>query len=98
MLNLVVSPVQALVVGKLCSRLLLAFDPHDMAAVAKIAACVTFGPGWLALLVWSLRAGDPDPRLLQAFKQTKTYDTIAALPLILWFAYGALQLRAALCP
>jgi protein-S-isoprenylcysteine O-methyltransferase Ste14 len=93
-LNLVASLVQALIASWLFPQLLV-FDPHNIAAVCKVAALVSFGPGWVLLLVWSLAAGQPDPRL-QRFKQTKTYDTIAALPLILWFAYGALQLRAAL--
>ena len=39
--------------------------------------------------------GEPDPRLLRA-RETKNYDIVAALPLILWFAYGALQLRPVL--
>jgi len=93
-LNLLVSMVQALIAGLLFPALLV-FDPHNVAAVFKVAALVTFGPGWLALLVWSLLPTESDPRL-QRFQQTKSYDTIAALPLILWFAYGVLQLRAAL--
>ncbi len=93
-LNLAVSLIQALIASKLFPALLV-FDPHNLPSLLKVAALVTFGPGWLALMVWSLMPGTPDPRLVR-FKQTKTYDTIAALPLILWFAYGALQLRAVL--
>jgi len=93
-LNLLVSPAQALVAALLFPAFLV-FDPQNLPAVMKVAACVTFGPGWLGLLIWSLRPGEPDPRL-QRFQQTKTYDTIVALPLILWFTYGAMQLRAAL--
>ena len=46
-------------------------------------------------MVWALAPGEPDPRLLKA-RETKYYDVIAALPLILWFAYGALQIRPVL--
>ena len=94
MLNLVVSLIQALIASKLFYALLV-FDPHNLPSLLKVASLITFGPGWLALLVWSLMPGAPDPRL-ERFKKTKSYDTIAALPLILWFAYGALQLRAVL--
>lgn len=93
-LNLAVSLIQALIASRLYPALLV-FDPHNLPSLLKVAALITFGPGWLALLVWSLLPGAPDPRLVR-FKQTKAYDTIAALPLILWFAYGALQLRAVL--
>jgi len=93
-LNLAVSLIQALIASKLFPALLV-FDPQNLPSLLKVAALITFGPGWLALLVWSLLPGAPDPRLMR-FRQTKTYDTIAALPLILWFAYGALQLRAVL--
>ena len=93
-LNALVSPAQA-VVAYFLAPTLLTFDPRDLASVGMTAALVSFGPGWLALLVWSLSPGEPDPRLLKA-RETKAYDTIAALPLILWFVYGALQLRAVL--
>lgn len=93
-LNLAISLIQALIASKLFPTLLV-FNPQNMPSLFKVAALITFGPGWLALLVWSLMPGAPDPRLVR-FKQTKSYDTIAALPLILWFAYGALQLRAVL--
>jgi protein-S-isoprenylcysteine O-methyltransferase Ste14 len=93
-LNLLVSMAQALIAGLLFPALLV-FDPHNLAAVSKVGALVTFGPGWLALLAWSLLPTEPDPRL-ERFQQTKAYDTIAAFPLILWFAYGVLQLRATL--
>ena len=93
-LNLLVSVIQALAASRLFPALLV-IDPHNIAALLRVAALVTFGPGWLALLVWSLSPGAPDPRL-ERFQHTKAYDVITALPLILWFAYGALQLRAAL--
>jgi len=53
---------------------------------------VVYGPAWIALFLWTLKAGPTSARLLSA-QQTKAYDVIAALPLILWFAYGALQVR-----
>jgi protein-S-isoprenylcysteine O-methyltransferase Ste14 len=93
-LNALVSPAQAVAAYFLAPNL-LAFDPHNLASVGLTAALISYGPGWLALLIWSLLPGEPDPRWLQA-RQTKTYDTIAALPLILWFTYGVLQLRALL--
>ncbi|MFO1247780.1 MAG: isoprenylcysteine carboxylmethyltransferase family protein [Alphaproteobacteria bacterium] len=93
-LNLAVSLVQAYVASVLFPSLLV-FDKSDPAALIRVAALVTFGPGWVALMIWSLRGEGTDPRLVR-FKQTKAYDVIAALPLILWFAYGALQLRAVL--
>jgi protein-S-isoprenylcysteine O-methyltransferase Ste14 len=92
--NLLISVIQAFIASLLFPSIMV-FDQHDPASVFKVAGLVTFGPGWLALLIWSLTPTTPDPRL-ERFKQTKTYDTIVALPLILWFAYGALQLRAIL--
>ena len=51
------------------------------------------GPGWLALLVWALRSvPEPDPRLI-AFRGTKTADLLAALPLVAWFGFSAVNLR-----
>jgi protein-S-isoprenylcysteine O-methyltransferase Ste14 len=93
-LNALVSPAQAVAAYFLAPNL-LAFDPHSLASMGLTAVLISYGPGWLALLIWSLLPGEPDPRWLKA-RQTKTYDTIAALPLILWFTYGVLQLRALL--
>ena len=93
-LNALASPAQA-VAAYFLAPALLTFDPHNLASVGMTIALVSFGPVWLALLIWSLLPGEPDPRWLKA-QETKAYDTIAALPLILWFVYGALQLRAVL--
>jgi protein-S-isoprenylcysteine O-methyltransferase Ste14 len=90
-LNVVVSPVQVMLARTLAPGL-LALDPKSIASIMTILATVSFGPGWVALLVWALWPGEPDPRLLK-MQETKYYDAIMALPLILWFAYGALQLR-----
>jgi protein-S-isoprenylcysteine O-methyltransferase Ste14 len=94
LLNLLVSPAQA-IGAYFLNPSLLAFDPRNLASVGMTVVFVSFGPGWLALLFWALMPGEPDPRLIRA-RQTKTYDVIAALPVILWFGYGALQVRAVL--
>jgi len=93
-LNVLASPAQAVAAHFLAPSLLV-FDPHNLASVALTVSLISFGPAWLALLIWSLIPGEPDPRWLKA-QGSKAYDAVAALPLILWFAYGALQLRAAL--
>jgi protein-S-isoprenylcysteine O-methyltransferase Ste14 len=93
-LNVLASPAQAVAAHFLAPGL-LTFDPHNLASVGMTVALVTFGPAWLALLVWSLLPGPPDPRWIKA-RDSKAFDAVAALPLILWFVYGALQLRAVL--
>jgi protein-S-isoprenylcysteine O-methyltransferase Ste14 len=93
-LNILVSPAQAILAHFLLPSL-LAIDPQSAASVFQTLLAITFGPGWALLLIWAIQSGEPDPRLLRA-RETKTYDAITALPLILWFAYGALQLRAVL--
>ena len=90
-LNVLVSPVQATVLHFLAPGF-AAVDMRDLAAIGRVALVTNYGLGWIALMVWALRPGTPDPRLLAA-QNTKLYDAVAALPLILWFAYGALQLR-----
>jgi len=51
---------------------------------------------WIIALTWALRPiSVPDPTLLAA-RNTKTFDFIAALPLIAWFANSAIQLRPVL--
>jgi protein-S-isoprenylcysteine O-methyltransferase Ste14 len=65
---------------------------NDIAHQLLLVLIVFYGPGWVALMAWALAAGEPNPRLLKA-RETKYYDVVAALPLILWFAYGALQIR-----
>ena len=94
LLNVLVSVIQANLARFLFPSILV-FSPTDLAAMIKVSALITFGPGWLLLLLWSLRSSTRDPRL-ERFQHTKAYDTIVALPLILWFAYGVLQLRAVL--
>ena len=94
LLNLLLSPVQGVLVHFIAPSLLIA-DPANIGGTALAAFLANLGLGWVLLLGWSLVPGDPDPRLLRA-QQTKLYDAIAALPLVLWFAYGAFQLRPVL--
>ena len=91
LLNVLVSPAQALLLHVMAPGFLVV-NSANFGATALVAFLANMGPGWLALLVWSLRPGEPDPRLLRA-QQTKLYDAFAALPLVLWFTYGAFQLR-----
>ncbi|MDB5739053.1 MAG: hypothetical protein JWP16_93 [Alphaproteobacteria bacterium] len=90
-LNLLVSPLQSTALHFLAPGF-VAVDMHDLSAVARVALVSNYGLGWLLLLTWALNPGTPDPRLLAA-QNTKLYDAFAALPLVLWFGYGALQLR-----
>ena len=93
-LNVIVSPVQSVLLHYLAPSLLVV-DPANPLSSVRLALVANFGLGWLALMLWALAAGEPDPRLLRA-RETKYYDTIVALPLILWFVYGVLQLRPVL--
>jgi protein-S-isoprenylcysteine O-methyltransferase Ste14 len=93
-LNIALTFVQSWVLQKLFPGLLVV-QPGNLAGLAITMLAANFGVGWVALLIWALWPGESDPRLLRA-QQTKYYDAITALPLILWFAYGALQLRAVL--
>jgi protein-S-isoprenylcysteine O-methyltransferase Ste14 len=93
-LNVLLSPVQSSLLHFIWPGI-LSVNPHDLRATFIVAGGANLGPGWVVLLIWSLMPGEPDPHLLKA-QQTKYYDIIAALPLVLWFAYGALQLRAIL--
>ena len=93
-LNVLLSPVQGTILHFVWPGI-VTFDPHDPVGVALAAVIANLGPGWIALMIWALLPGEPDPRLLKA-QETKYYDAITALPLILWFAYGVLQLRAVL--
>jgi len=79
---------------------LLALAPQMIATdtpvhIVRTALLVDFGPGWLALLAWTFLRSAPNPRLVAA-RASKTFDVIAALPLILWFGYGIVQVRPSL--
>jgi protein-S-isoprenylcysteine O-methyltransferase Ste14 len=90
-LNAALTFVQSLVFQRLFPDLFVQI-PATVAESMFISALTFFGPGWVALVIWSVLPGETDPRLLK-FQETKYYDMVAALPLILWFAYGVLQLR-----
>jgi len=87
-LNVLLSFVQSTVLHFLAPSL-LANAGGNMVLVGLLA---NLGPGWLALIVWTLVPGARNEKIA-AVQQGKLYDIAAALPLILWFAYGALQLR-----
>jgi protein-S-isoprenylcysteine O-methyltransferase Ste14 len=91
-LNLVLTFVQSLVLQKLFPDLFV-MQQGSLADTLRVSLLANFGPGWVALLLWVLRPDQTDPRLLRA-QQTKLYDAVVGLPLIIWFAYGAWQLRA----
>jgi protein-S-isoprenylcysteine O-methyltransferase Ste14 len=90
-LNILLSPVQGAILHIFFPTLAVV-EPNALASTMLVAVVANLGPGWLALLIWSLMPGEPDPRLVRA-RNTKTYDAVAALPLILWFVYGAWQVR-----
>src|SRR6185295_10322863 len=90
-LYVLLSPVQSALLHFLAPGLVVV-DPANLMSTAIAALAANIGIGWLVLLWWALRTGEADPRLLK-FQETKYYDAITALPLILWFTYGALQLR-----
>lgn len=88
LLNVLVSPVQSAVLHFVAPSLLSTAGGN----VVLLGLLANLGPCWLALIVWTLM---PDARneKIAAMQQGKLYDIVAALPLILWFGYGALQLR-----
>ena len=88
-LNLLVSPAQSVLLHLIDPGLPLAdVGPGTL----MLALLVNLGPGWLALLVWSLWPGATDARL-EAARETKWFDVLAGLPLVIWFGIGALNLR-----
>lgn len=93
-LNFLLSPVQGAILHVFFPSLSVV-DPNALISTALVAVLANLGPGWLALLVWSLLPGEPAPALVRA-RNTKLYDAVAALPLILWFVYGAWQVRPTL--
>jgi protein-S-isoprenylcysteine O-methyltransferase Ste14 len=91
-LNLALTLVQSLVLQKLFPDLFV-MQQGNLADSLRVSLLANFGPGWLLLLFWVLKPDQTDPRLLRV-QQTKFYDAVVGLPLIIWFAYGAWQLRA----
>ena len=94
-LNVVVSPVQSVLLHMFFPGFMVTGPGVPTATTLLVALVTNLGLGWLVLLAWAFQPGEPNPRLLRA-QNTKTYDALAALPLILWFAYGLLQLRPTL--
>ena len=94
LLNILVSPVQSLLLARLAPSF-VAVDPSNPLSGVTLALIANFGLGWIALMIWALVPGEPDPRLQRA-RQTKYYDAVVALPLILWFVYGVMTLRPVL--
>lgn len=90
-LNLLLSPVQSGLLHYFFPQI-FAVDPNALGSMVLLGLGASMGPGWIILLAWSLQPGEPEPRLIRA-RNTKTYDAVAALPLILWFVYGAWQIR-----
>lgn len=90
-LNIVASPAQSWVLQSLFPGFLNVTPGLNLHTLLVMVAA-NLGLIWLGLLIWALQAGEPDPRLVRA-QDTKLYDTIVALPLILWFVYGAWQIR-----
>jgi len=89
-LNILLAPVQATI-----SQYFFAF-PHPGSTIAELFAMsllVLFGPGWLALVIWSLLKNAAQNTRLLAWRDTKTYDLVVALPLIAWFVNSAMQMR-----
>lgn len=92
-LNIIVAPVQTLLVQRFWPVPLTGQPPLVMLWLSFL---LLMGPGWILLLVWALRpVTAPDPRLIAAHG-TKAFDLFAALPLMVWFAISALNLRPAL--
>jgi protein-S-isoprenylcysteine O-methyltransferase Ste14 len=88
-LNILAAPLQGLLVLKLMPQLIAVDTPwHSI----RTGLLVDFGIIWPLILIWTFRPGRGNPRLLAA-RASKTFDAIAALPLILWFAYGLIQVR-----
>src|ERR1700761_4711043 len=88
-LNALLSPVQGAILHLLAPDW-SAVNPTMLFHTLLVVVVANFGLGWVLLLIWTSRPGTTDTRLLDA-QNTKLYDALTALPLILWFAYGALQ-------
>src|ERR1700754_2983982 len=55
-LNALASPAQAILAYFLAPSL-LTFDPQNLTSVGMTVLLISFGPGWLGLLIWSLSPG-----------------------------------------
>src|SRR5260221_113078 len=89
-LNVALAPVQRQRLRVLVPGMFV-IDPEALASVWLLAFVAHLGMGWVLLLGWAVRPSVADARLIRA-QDTKLYDAVAALPLMLWFAYCTLQL------
>ncbi len=92
-LNLFAGPLQI----ALCEYFGFFLRPAmSTAEFTSLTLLMLLGPGWLLLIAWALAdKGALDARLL-AWRQTKTYDMAAALPLIAWFLDSATTIQPTL--
>jgi len=88
-LNILLGPVQGALLLKLAPQLVAA---DTLWHAVRTGLLADFGIAWPLLLAWTFLPDAVNPRLVAA-RASKAYDAAAALPLILWFAYGLLQLR-----
>ena len=58
-----------------------------------VSLLVLTGPAWVWLLWWARKPVAAPNARLTSFRDTKLFDFLAALPLILWFAQSAMQMR-----
>ena len=93
-LNFLLSPLQGFVIASVMPALLVV-EGLSRAHGLAVMALANLGPGWIALMVWALMPGERDPALVAA-RDTKWFDLLTALPLVIWFGLGALNLRATL--
>jgi protein-S-isoprenylcysteine O-methyltransferase Ste14 len=91
-LNIVLAPVQSVLFQSLLGAGIAQMDPVQ--AALRIGLLVMLGPGWVALMGWAAYAKvhAPDAKLL-AWRDTKAFDFVAALPLIAWFVQSAMLMR-----
>lgn len=89
-LNILVGILQPILLQRVLPVQTDALPPLELVWVSFLYST---GPGWIALVAWALRpVAAPNQRLL-AFRETKLFDTLAALPLVVWFAFSAISLR-----
>ena len=90
-LNIVLPLIQSTVILRLVDFMSLPQWEQFLFAILALT-----GPVWGALLSWALSPVPAPNRKLLAFRDTKTFDFLAALPLILWFAQSAMRMRPSL--
>lgn len=91
-LNILAAPVQGFLLVKVAPQLVAIDTPWHAIRTGLLA---DIGIVWPLLLIWTFMPGAGDARLLAA-RASKAYDAVMALPLMLWFAYGLVQIRPVL--